>query len=62
MVIIAVTSLMCLTDVYISCVSYAHHVAPKNKWIALVSTKVETDNPEAELQPGINLLGKVDEM
>jgi len=49
-------------DIYISVVSYAHNVAPKGRWIALVSTQVETDKPEAELQAGINLLGKIDEM
>jgi len=48
-------------DVYISSVSYAHHVAPKGKWIALVSTIVETAKPEAELQLGLNLLGKIEE-
>jgi len=48
-------------DIYISCVSYAHHVAPKNKWLALVSTIVETDKPEQELKIGVDLLGKVDE-
>jgi Rab GDP dissociation inhibitor len=47
-------------DVYISCTSFAHHVAAKNKWIALVSTKVETANPEAELQAGLKLLGPID--
>jgi len=48
-------------DVYISSVSFAHHVAPKGKWIALVSTIAETDKPENELQAGLKLLGKVDE-
>jgi len=48
-------------DIYISCVSFAHHVAPKGKWIALVSTQVETEKPEAELEPGMKYLGKVDE-
>jgi len=48
-------------DVYISAVSFAHHVAPKGKWIALISTLVETANPEAELASGLKLLGKVDE-
>jgi len=48
-------------DIYISVVSYAHNVAPKNKWIALVSTQVETASPEAELKYGISLLGKVEE-
>jgi Rab GDP dissociation inhibitor len=49
-------------DIYISVVSYAHNVAPKGRWIALVSTQVETANPQAELQPGIQLLGKTDEI
>jgi len=49
-------------DIYISVVSHAHNVAPKGRWIALVSTQVETQKPEAELEPGIKLLGKVDEI
>jgi len=49
-------------DIYISVVSYAHNVAPKGRWIALVSTQVETNKPDAELQEGIKLLGKVDEI
>lgn len=49
------------SDIYISCVSFAHNVAPKGKYIALVSTTVETGNPEAELGPGLNLLGPIDE-
>jgi len=49
-------------DIYISVVSYAHNVAPKGRWIALVSTQVETNKPEDELQQGIQLLGKVDEI
>jgi len=48
-------------DIYIGCVSYAHHVAPKGKWIAIVSTIVETDNPQKELDAGLKLLGKIDE-
>jgi len=49
-------------DIYISVVSYAHNVAPKGRWIALVSTTVETGKPEEELKQGISLLGKVDEI
>jgi Rab GDP dissociation inhibitor len=48
-------------DIYIGCVSYAHHVAPKGKWIAIVSTTVETNNPEAELGEALKLLGDIDE-
>jgi Rab GDP dissociation inhibitor len=47
-------------DIYISVVSHAHNVAPKGRWIALVSTQVETSKPEAELESGIKLLGQVD--
>jgi len=43
-------------DIYISCVSFAHNVAAKGKYLAIVSTTVETDNPEQELQLGLNLL------
>jgi len=49
------------SDIYISCVSFAHMIAPKGKYIALVSTTVETSNPTAELEPGLKLLGPIDE-
>jgi Rab GDP dissociation inhibitor len=49
-------------DIYVSVVSYAHNVAPKGRWIALVSTQVETNKPEDELKAGLNILGKIDEM
>ena len=32
--------------------SFTHSVVPKDKWLAFVSTTVETSNPEAELAPG----------
>eukprot|EP00898_Chlorokybus_atmophyticus_P006062 jgi/Chlat1/6457/Chrsp45S05961 len=48
-------------DMYVFCCSYSHNVAPKGKFIALVSTDAETDRPEAELAPGLALLGPVDE-
>ncbi|KAL8133922.1 hypothetical protein AgCh_009111 [Apium graveolens] len=35
---------------------------PKGKYIAFVTTEAETDNPEAELKPGIDLLGPVEEI
>ncbi|KAG8364156.1 hypothetical protein BUALT_Bualt19G0097600 [Buddleja alternifolia] len=50
------------SDMYLFCCSYAHNVAPKGKYIAFVSTEAETDNPEAELKPGVDLLGPVDEI
>ncbi|OAY83451.1 guanosine nucleotide diphosphate dissociation inhibitor At5g09550 [Ananas comosus] len=49
------------SDMYVFCCSYAHNVAPKGKYIAFVSTEAETDKPEVELKPGIDLLGPVEE-
>uniref|UniRef100_A0A914E7X1 Rab GDP dissociation inhibitor n=1 Tax=Acrobeloides nanus TaxID=290746 RepID=A0A914E7X1_9BILA len=48
-------------DIYISCVSNANMVAPKGWYIAMVSTTVETSNPEAEILPGLQLLGPIAE-
>ncbi|KAM7519741.1 hypothetical protein LguiB_018703 [Lonicera macranthoides] len=50
------------SDMYLFCCSYSHNVAPKGKYIAFVTTEAETDNPETELKPGIELLGAVDEI
>lgn len=49
------------SDMYVFCCSYQHNVAPNGKWIAFVSTTREGDNLEAELAPGLALLGPVDE-
>jgi Rab GDP dissociation inhibitor len=49
------------SDIYIFCCSYTHNVAPKDKFIAFVSTTVETQNPEQELLPGLALLGAIEE-
>ncbi|KAL0392400.1 UNVERIFIED_CONTAM: Guanosine nucleotide diphosphate dissociation inhibitor 2 [Sesamum radiatum] len=49
------------SDMYLFCCSYSHNVAPKGKF-NFVSTEAETDNPETELKPGIDLLGPVDEI
>ncbi|KAG8068680.1 hypothetical protein GUJ93_ZPchr0005g15155 [Zizania palustris] len=50
------------SDMYVFCCSYTHNVAPKGKFIAFVSAEAETDNPQSELRPGIDLLGPVDEL
>jgi len=47
------------SDIYVCSVSYAHQVAAKNFFLAIVSTTVETSNPEAELRPGLDLLGPI---
>nr|CAA64439.1 GDP-dissociation inhibitor [Geodia cydonium] len=47
------------SDIYISCVSFAHNVSTKGYYLAMVSTNVETSNPEEELRPGLDLLGPI---
>jgi len=47
------------SDIYVTMTSYTTQVASKGWFIAMVSTTVETENPEAEIQPGINLLGPI---
>ncbi|CAB4385355.1 rab GTPase activator [Rhizophagus irregularis] len=44
-------------DIYIASVSGTHNVCAKNYYLAIVSTIVESDNPEAEIKPGLDLLG-----
>ncbi|XP_028262395.1 rab GDP dissociation inhibitor beta [Parambassis ranga] len=44
------------SDIYISVVSYTHNVASDGMYIATVSTTAETNNPEKEVQPGLELL------
>jgi len=46
-------------DINISCVSFAHHVAPNGKYIVMISTTVETNDPRSEIQPAIDLLGDI---
>jgi len=47
------------SDIYVSLVSYTHQVAAKGWFVAMVSTTVETANPEEEIRPGIALLGQI---
>jgi Rab GDP dissociation inhibitor len=57
------TSVYCLVilDIYICLVSDTHKVAANGKYLAMISTTVETSNPEEELKPALDLLGKIDE-
>ncbi|XP_039271247.1 rab GDP dissociation inhibitor alpha-like [Styela clava] len=48
-------------DIYVFCVSGDHEVCPKGKFLALVSTVVETAKPEDELREGLKLLGSIDQ-
>lgn len=49
------------SDIYVSMVSYTHQVAAKNWFVAMVSTTVETENPEEEIKPGLDLLGPIEQ-
>ena len=48
-------------DIYIAMVSATHNVCAKGHYLAIVSTIVETDNPQEEIKPGLNLLGPIAE-
>lgn len=42
-------------------ISYAHNVAAQGKYIAIVSTTVETAEPETEIEPALELLEPIDQ-
>lgn len=46
-------------DIYVTLVGKNHNVAPEGLYIASVTTIVETDRPELELKPGLDLLGPI---
>jgi len=46
-------------DIYIALVSWTHNVCSKDIYVAIVSTIVETNNPEKEIIPGLQLLGPI---
>eukprot|EP00352_Strombidinopsis_acuminata_P009320 CAMPEP_0176374508 /NCGR_PEP_ID=MMETSP0126-20121128/26808_1 /TAXON_ID=141414 ORGANISM="Strombidinopsis acuminatum, Strain SPMC142" /NCGR_SAMPLE_ID=MMETSP0126 /ASSEMBLY_ACC=CAM_ASM_000229 /LENGTH=433 /DNA_ID=CAMNT_0017735115 /DNA_START=42 /DNA_END=1340 /DNA_ORIENTATION=+ len=50
------------SDIYVTMVSSEHAVCAKGLYIAIVSTTVETNNPEAEIEPALKLLGNILEM
>lgn len=53
---------MNFSDIYISMVSSSHAVCAKGLFIAMISTTVETDKPELEIRPALDLLGEILEM
>lgn len=48
-------------DIYIAVLSAAQNVCAPNHYIAIVSTIVETANPEQEVAPALQLLGPIEE-
>lgn len=60
-IIIPGSALARKNDIYVSMVSSVHAVAAKGKYIAVVSTNVETKEPEKEIAPALTLLGAITE-
>jgi len=49
-------------DIYITCLGQSNCVAPKDKYVVIVSSTVETQEPVKELAPALKLLGKPDKI
>jgi Rab GDP dissociation inhibitor len=60
-IIIPASELKRNNDIYVSCVSYHHKVAPNGKYICVINSRVETKEPKKELEPAIKLLGTIDQ-
>uniref|UniRef100_A0A3P8UES2 Rab GDP dissociation inhibitor n=1 Tax=Amphiprion percula TaxID=161767 RepID=A0A3P8UES2_AMPPE len=48
-------------DIYVCMISFAHNVAAQGKYIAIVSTTVETSDPEKEIKPALDLLEPIEQ-
>lgn len=48
-------------DIYIMMVSSVHSVCKKDYYIAIISTTIETQNPEAEIEVALDMVGPVKE-
>uniref|UniRef100_A0A3Q3JV14 Rab GDP dissociation inhibitor n=1 Tax=Monopterus albus TaxID=43700 RepID=A0A3Q3JV14_MONAL len=48
-------------DIYVCMISFAHNVAAQGKYIAIASTTVETNNPEKEIKPALDLLEPIEQ-
>jgi len=48
-------------DIYIMMVSSVHCICKKDYYVAIVSTTVETNNPQEEIQVALDMLGKIKE-
>lgn len=49
------------SDIYVCMISFAHNVAAQGKYIAIVSTTVETKEPEKEIRPALELLEPIEQ-
>jgi Rab GDP dissociation inhibitor len=62
-IIIPASTILRRNDIYISVVSSKLGVCPAGFYLASVSTTLESDaNAQGELQPGLSLLGNIEEM
>ncbi|KAA6370524.1 MAG: putative Rab GDP dissociation inhibitor alpha, partial [Streblomastix strix] len=50
------------SDIYLSFLSSLHQVCPKGKYLAFISTTVETNAPQRELDPAFDMLKPIDEI
>ena len=50
------------SDIYITLTSNQHLCCPNGFYIATISTYIETDNPEAEIEPALWLLKPIEEI
>eukprot|EP01103_Thecamoeba_quadrilineata_P002724 TRINITY_DN12627_c0_g1_i1.p1 TRINITY_DN12627_c0_g1~~TRINITY_DN12627_c0_g1_i1.p1 ORF type:complete len:446 (+),score=92.81 TRINITY_DN12627_c0_g1_i1:125-1462(+) len=48
-------------DIYVMAIGSDFHVVPKGKYMAIVSTNVETSDPEKEVAPALGLLGAIEQ-
>lgn len=47
-----------VNDIFVCSISSAHNVSAKGVYVAIVSTKLEKNQPEEEIKPGLALLGQ----
>ncbi|UKK01050.2 RabGDI protein [Theileria orientalis] len=48
-------------DLYVTLVSHSHGVTSKGKYVCIISTTVETNDPISEIRPAVKLIGAVDD-
>lgn len=58
MIIIPASQVGRRNDIYITIVGKHHEAAAKGRYVAIVSTTVETAEPEKEVLPGLDILGE----
>ena len=46
-------------DIFIAVLNFTHCVCKKGYYLAIISTMVESDKPEAEIQPAMDIIGPI---